>query len=269
MAGMQTKPVQTKPAAQPTKQPGAMIEKARGMAVGGAMQKPGKPAMQTKPMVRPPMKADGPPPIPELKGPPMPMPGQTPPIFGGEIPDQGPQGPLQLMDGGAMMPGAAPGGLPPEMDPMSGPSAPNMAGGGLNPGAGSAGLPPGMQLPPNLQAAVQAGMDPQAAFDRAMQNRAGFRQRVQAAQQPQAPPPQQGGRFNGPRGIRNLSDVYRGGGAQPGGQLPTKPMPGGPMQAQPTMDPNLGMQYGGGAGFRPQFRPGFGNGSHPFNGYDE
>lgn len=184
--------------------------------------------------------------------------GGTPPIFAGGQQPGGPpvNSPLQAMDGGPGMfvppgggPGASgapgPGDIPPgisgemaaNLGQIHGTPTPWTMGGSpdvrptgqhpLNPAAGGGGMPPGMgmqgmQLPPELQQAVQAGrLDPQQAFDRAMQNRAGFRQRVMQAQQ-QGPPQMQ-------RGIRNLSDVFRGGTTLGGGpgQMPlnTKPLP--------------------------------------------
>ena len=220
------------------KQPGAMIEKARGMTVGGSMQRPGKPGMQTKPAIQSiPMKPDAPaapdfkPVASSLQGGGMPGGYQTPPIFGGQQPGGG----LQIMDGGAMVPGGNQtadmvgkpgdqpfqGGYGDSVESAMGnvmtampPTGPNMAGGGLNHAA--SGLPPGMQLPPQLQQAVQNGMDPQTAFDRAMQNRAGFRNQVMAQQQGGASPNQPGSAPPGSPQVRNLSDVYRGGGASGG-----------------------------------------------------
>lgn len=286
---MAMRQMQAQPAAKPAKQPGAMLQRARSLAVGGG----GQPSLQfpTKPL---PM-GGGPGQAPGIAsmsgvqegqaGPPgmFNHPGQqlgtpdamdpgtaegirrmggTPPIFAGGQQPGGPpmNSPLQVMDGapgtfvppgGApdmtggwagiarfLAPGgpAQPGANPDAVQAMGGENAimqqmagmngrPDMRPTGqhpLNPAAGGGGMPPGMQLPPELQQAVQAGrLDPQQAFDRAMQNRAGFRQRVMQAQQ-QGPPQMQ-------RGIRNLSDVFRGGttlGGAPG-QMPlnTKPLP--------------------------------------------
>jgi hypothetical protein len=136
------------------------------------------------------------------------QPPPSPPIFaGGQQPGMPPSIPFPTMDG-------APGAMPP---PGAGPDIRPTGQHPLNPAAGAPdGLPPGMQLPPQLQQAVQAGrIDPQQAFDRAMQNRAGFRQQVMAQQQP---PPQQN--------IRNLSDIYRRGLATPAISW-SKPLPSG------------------------------------------
>lgn len=276
---MAMRQMQAQPAAKPAKQPGAMLQRARSLTVGGG----GQPSLQlpTKPL---PM-GGGPGQAPGIAsmsgvqegqaGPPEMFnhPGQqlgtpdamdpgtaegirrmggTPPIFAdGQQPGGPPvNSPLQVMDGGPGMfvppgggppgaPGApGPGDIPPGMGPDMRPTGQHP----LNPAAGGGGMPPGMQLPPQLQQAVQAGrMDPQQAFDRAMQNRAGFRQQVMQQQQ-QGPPQMQ-------RGIRNLSDVFRGGSfsAAPG-QTPlnTKPLPangaGGVAQQGPLA--------GGGGGFR-------------------
>lgn len=251
---MAMRQMQAQPAAKPAKQPGAMIQRAQRLAVGGGAPRPvpSKPLPTAGPPggigsepegdEAPTVNLAGHAPVFNTPGQQLGTPGAmdpgtaegirrmggTPPIFaGGQQPGQPPGGGLQVMDGSPGIfvppggppgaPGApGPGDIPPGMGPDMRPTGQHP----LNPAAGAGGMPPGMQLPPQLQQAVQAGrLDPQQAFDRAMQNRAGFRQQVmqQQAQQPQMQ-----------RGIRNLSDVFRGGSfsAAPG-QMPlnTKPLP--------------------------------------------
>ena len=98
-----------------------------------------------------------------------------------------------------------------------------------------------MPLPPNLQAQVAGGqMDYQTAFNRALQNRAGFRQRAmgqmgQGGMPFAAPPGADMSRHSvgpgqpmppGPPGggfqIRGLGDIYGGGPMTTGGGTPAQ-----------------------------------------------
>lgn len=138
----------------------------------------------------------------------------------------------------------------------------------------------GMQLPPKLQAMVKAGMDPQVAFDRAFQNRAGFRDQMMS-QLGQAMPGGAGGRLGAVMPGSGAGTVTSGGvmnnpamqkpmfsGPQGGGgdQMPmamtgNEPRQGGVM-ARPPM--------GGGGGLGPQPGPPIMNmppqGADPMNG---
>lgn len=251
-----------------TKDPAQLLGRAGQLSVGGGDA--GKRPMNPKGVVKAPQVGGGAPKQPPVRAPQMPPVMPTPPIFAGgqqpgqpgrlpmppmatepfHLPDQPAGGPpntrfplnpgamppvnagpaQQPIGGGDMMPppgGPPPGGL------QSFDAAPGMQ--AFQPGANGAptSLPPGMQLPPNLQAAVQNGMDPQVAFDRAMQNRAQFRQNVmaQAGQQmPGAPP--------GP----NMA----GGGLNPGAGGATGSVPGG--QPGPGRGPGFGSNMGGAPG---------------------
>lgn len=104
------------------------------------------------------------------------------------------------------------------------------------------GAPP--QLPRNLRNAVAGGMDPQVAMQRAMQNRAGFRDRMSAAA-PMQPPPGPAQNL-GPMGVAGSLEGGMGGSPTPSQAGPGAPdMPGGPMQLQSFPMPQGGPQPGG------------------------